>query len=147
MQDKRNCLCFRSTQQKWLGPNPHRAQRPVGGRLEGKGWSLGRAREPGRYDRGEPHKFEVFCVQLKPGQTNQNDVAEDRMSASSVKQDANVGKAKSSSRKVFRTNTRHLLSIATFNELAACFRPDRLLAEARDQHQNNHWHCCEHIIV
>lgn len=38
-----------STQQKWLGPNPHRARGPVGGRLGAKGWTMGLAREPGQY--------------------------------------------------------------------------------------------------
>lgn len=81
MRDKRTCLCFRSTQQRWLGPNPHRAQGPAGGEpSERRGgvrvWDDRVKRW--RCDRGEPGEFEVFCEQLNPGQANRNETVEGR---------------------------------------------------------------------
>lgn len=92
--DKRTCLCLSSTQQQWLGPNPHRAQGPVGGRREEEGPSLGRPREPGRYGRGGPDEFEGFLWPAKSwadkperdgGRTRPP--TRQRMSASSMKRD------------------------------------------------------------
>lgn len=92
-----------STQQKWLGPNPRRARGPVGGRLGAKGWSMGLAREPGRYVRGE------LGLTIPGGQTGGTTGASTscRVSARSAKTGKTVGRGQEQLPTQFgrRTNT------------------------------------------
>lgn len=73
---------FRSTQQKWLGPNPRRAQRPVG--RVGEGGRVSGRREDGVWDdhvdraEGKPDQFEGSSDQINPGWTNQDGTVEEQ---------------------------------------------------------------------